>query len=188
MKKNDAVQNKDAVKEVKATPLYKAYLSAYNAESKAINKTADQIETIKATGLTIPEFFTLLWSENYKVPENWPLNTQGLPLSPLSSKTRAAMPEVNRLVSALAMRSKREADKKESTKKETSKKETSESDSDVNDNDNDNDGPGAQIASFDKMLCVKQLQALLVRSFEVPEDQVIYDLAKKLVQLLLDKK
>lgn len=187
MKKNDAVQNKDAVKEVKATPLYKAYLSAYNAESKAINKTADQIETIKATGLTLPEFFTLLWSENYKVPETWPLNTQGLPLSPLSSKTRAAVPEVNRLVSAMAMRSKREVDKKESPKKETSKKETSEKETSDLDG-NDNDGPGAQIASFDKMLCVKQLQALLVRSFEVPEDQVIYDLAKKLVQLLLDKK
>ena len=159
-------------KEIKATPLYKDYISALCAENKSIQKTTEKIELIKATGLTLPEFFMLLWSEGYKVPETWPLNTAGSPLSPLSSKTRAAVPEVNRLVSALAMRSKREADKTDKTDK---------TDSDV-------EGTGAQIAKFDKNACIAQLQALLTISFEVNEDVVIYDTAKKLVKLLIDRK
>ena len=92
---------------IKVTPLYAAFLKAFNAEDKAINKTSATIDAIEKTGLTVSGFFTALWSENYKVPKNWPLNAKGLPLSPTSKDTRTAIPAINRLVSALDMRKSR---------------------------------------------------------------------------------
>ena len=170
--KDKAVKDKaDKDKAVKATPLYKAYLTAFKAEDRAISRTTEKIELIKNTGLKVSEFFMLLWSEGYKVPELWPLNKAGAPLSPTSSKTKSLLPEINRLVSALDMRNKRKKDKNNPP-----------ADPPADPPVDPPVDPNPKIAKYDKDVCVKQLQALMVKTYK--EDAVIYEAARTLTRLI----
>ena len=164
-------------------------MKSFNIEDKANKDTSQKIELIAKTGLKLSEFFTLLWSEGYKLPDAWPVNGSGTPLSPTSARTRALLPEVNRLVSAMGMRIKRESDKQKDAQ-EKAKKEKDARDKKEKDKISKAKEKKILMATttdpLDKELLTGQLRALLVESFDGNEK--IYTTTKDLMELLITEK
>ena len=115
---------------VSLIPLHKRYMTAFNAEGRAVSKTGIIIDEIYALNISVGEYYRTLFAEGFNVPKEWPLNKKGVALSASSTSVRQAVPSANRIVSAFDMRKKRE---KDATKKlETAKNPvTTSTDSDV---------------------------------------------------------
>ncbi len=178
------------------SPLYADFLKAFKAEEKAVAKTTATIEAIASTSLTVTEFFDGLWSEGYKIPKNWPLNSSGKPLSPRSGKTKAALPEINRLVSALDMRKSRAKKAQKKAEKKAEKKATSpdstESVDPVDSVDSVDSAPRVDevnIPSFDPVLLVESLQGFMLAvaqgdcQLKEKDAKEAHKLCKRLVEL-----
>ena len=179
-------------------------MTAFKAEEKSIAKTTATIESISETGLTVTEFFDGLWSEGYKTPKAWPLNSSGKPLSPRSGKTKSAMPEINRLVSALDMRASRakKAEKKAKQAKNAERlldeaaglelPESVDSIDSVDSVDSVDSAPRvdeANIPSFDPVLLVESLQGFMLAvaqgdsNLKEKDAKEAHKLCKRLVEL-----
>jgi len=172
---------------VNVTPLYRAYLKTFSAEQNAANKTAENIAAIAATGLTVTEFFVALWNEGYKVPAAWPIKSNGQPQAPTSKAVRAALPEINRLVSALDMAKSRKAKaaKAQEKAKDTSNtgKTTTTPTTTTATTDTKDERVETDAFIFDKSATIKALQGLLVDTANKLDETNDKDAQKNLVEL-----